>query len=267
MKLSIILTFCLSVLFFCISSSAADSNENYVAKINNSVITEKTFVTYGEKRLGAPPGKNFPVEKRKELITELVNRELIYLDAVNTGLDKNELVVEQIQEQIRNILTRIRINKLLSDNPPSQEVLQAIYRSQIVDPASKEFHARHILLDDGDKANKVIEMLNAGGNFENLAKEHSTGPSANEGGDLGWFSPNQMVKPFSDAVAKLKHGDYSKRPVKTRFGWHVIKLENSRQVDPPPFESVEAQIMKIAQNKIINDFIQGLRKSATIEIK
>jgi peptidyl-prolyl cis-trans isomerase C len=144
--------------------------------------------------------------------------------------------------------------------------MQEIYQSQIVAPASNEYRARHILVDTMETAKTVIEELNKGANFEELAKTRSTGPSASQGGDLGWFSPNQMAKNFSDAVEKLKPGEYSKRPVKTRFGWHIIKLEQAREVEPPAFESVQEQILKVAQNKIINDYIESLRGAAKIEI-
>ena len=258
----------ISVFFILLVSSVSLwADDDIIAKVNDSVISTETLAVYGEKRIGVRPGKGFPEEKKQELIAELINRELIYQDAVKLGLDKDELVLMQIHEQTQNLLTRFRIDKLLEDNPPSQEMLQKIYQTQIVDPASKEYQARHILLNDVDAANSVIEALNKGADFATLAKEKSTGPSASQGGDLGWFAPNQMVKTFAEAVEKLKPGEYTKRPVQTRFGWHVIKLEKSREVEPPPYKSVEAQVMKVAQNKIINDYIEGLKQQAKIEVK
>lgn len=258
----------LSCLFAFGSQQAfAEDTSAVVAVVNGIEITEEVFGLYGKKRVGVRPGKSFPEAKRKELMTELVNRELIYQDAIEIELDKNEFVLMQIEEQIHNILTRARINKLLEDSPPSEAVLKSIYQTQIVDPASREYKARHILLKDVDTANKIVIKLNSGADFEKMAKENSTGPSAADGGDLGWFSPNQMVKAFSDATAKLKKGTYTKRPIKTRFGWHIIKLEDSRKVDPPPYESVEAQVMEVAQNKIINDYLEKLKANATIELK
>ena len=247
------------------TSLAAESDS--IATVNGKEITSEIFSMYGKKRIGVPPDANLPQEKRQELIEELINRELIYQDALNNGLDKDELVILQIQEQMQNILTRFQINKLLENNPPSAKMLDEIYQSQIVAPASKEFKARHILLREQDEANSIILELNKGASFEKLAAERSTGPSASQGGDLGWFSPNQMVKTFSDAVAKLKPGQYTKRAVQTRFGWHIIKLEESRAVEPPPFKTVEAQVLKVAQNKIINEYIDGLKAKAKIIVK
>jgi len=259
--------FC-AVLFLAGSQQVfAADNAKVVAVVNGTEITEEVFGLYGEKRVGVRPTEGFPADKRKELLEELINRELIYQDAKKMNLDKNEQVLLQIEEQIHNILTRVRINQLLEESPPSEAMLKAVYQSQIVDPASQEYKARHILLKDVDAANAVIVELNNGASFEKLAKEKSTGPSASQGGDLGWFAPNQMVKAFSDATAKLKPGNHSTRPVQTRFGWHVIKLEQSRKVDPPPYESVEAQVMKVAQNKIINDFLKKLKSEASIQVK
>lgn len=245
----------------------AEDSSDVVAIVNGTSITEEVFGLYGEKRVGVRPSEGFPEEKRKELLEELINRELIFQDAIKSKLDNNEFVQMEIEEQIRNVLTRVRINKLLEDSPPSEAMLKAVYQTQIVDPASQEYKARHILLKDVDAANAVIIELNNGANFEKLAQEKSTGPSASMGGDLGWFSPNQMVQAFSEATAKLKKGDYTRRPVETRFGWHVIKLEDSRKVEPPPYSSVEAQVLKVAQNKIINDYLDKLKTEAKIELK
>ncbi|HFQ14546.1 MAG TPA: peptidylprolyl isomerase, partial [Gammaproteobacteria bacterium] len=103
--------------------------------------------------------------------------------------------------------------------------------------------------------------------FEELAKKKSTGPSAKDGGDLGWFSPSQMVPPFSQAVAQLKKGQYTKKPVKTRFGYHVIKLEDSRKRTPPKFEDIKPQLRMVMQNQRIQEYISNLRKKAKIDIK
>ena len=257
-------TFLLTCLAAGISNAA---EKEVIVTVNGKAITNEVLSMYGKKRVGVPPGASFPESKKNELIEELINRELIYQDAVNAGLDKDSLVLAQIQEQIHNILTRFQINKLLEENPPSQQMLKEIYQTQIVDPASKEYRARHILLREQDDANAIILDLNKGAKFETLAQEKSTGPSAKQGGDLGWFAPNQMVKTFADAVEKLKPGEYTKRAVQTRFGWHVIKLEESRAVEPPPFKTVEAQVMKVAQNKIINDYIEKLKQQANIQFK
>ena len=260
-----------SILVASLFSALSISSTSLLAKdiviINGEHITEDNLAIYGQKRIGVAPGASFPEEKLKELIAELVNRELIYQDAQALGLDKDPYIELEIKEQIKNILTRIRINKLAEDNPPSDKQLKAAYNAQIVSATSTEFNAKHILLDDEQTAKDIIKELNKGASFTEMAKTKSTGPSATDGGDLGWFSGNQMVKPFSDAVEKLQKKKYTQRPINTRFGWHIIYLEDKRKVEPPPFESVKDQLVKIVQNKTINDYLEKLRDKASIEFK
>src|SRR5690606_13747347 len=125
----------------------------------------------------------------------------------------------------------------------SDEEMQKAYQQHLAEsPAGEEVKARHILLDSEEDAKAVIEELNKGGDFQQLARDRSTGPSAPQGGDLGWFSKDQMVEPFSDAAFQMRPGDYSKAPVKTQFGWHVILVEDRREKPAPSFEEVEAEL-------------------------
>lgn len=238
-----------------------------IATVNGSEITQETFELYGERRIGTKPDAELPDDKRKDLVEELIHRELIYQDAVSLKLDKDAAFMREMQEQVRNIMVRYRVDKLLEANPPSDELLKQIYQEQIVGPTSNEYNARHILLPSEDEAKAVIDELNKGVDFVEVAKKKSSGPSSDDGGDLGWFTLNQMVKPFAEAVEKLKPGSYTTRPVESRFGWHVIKLEEVRKVEPPAFSAVHEQIIQIAQNKIISEYIEQLRKNAKIEIK
>jgi peptidyl-prolyl cis-trans isomerase C len=111
----------------------------------------------------------------------------------------------------------------------------------------------------------MISKLDGGADFAELAGKNSTGPSAPDGGDLGWFSPKQMVKPFSDAVAKLKKDEYTKTPVKTEFGYHVIMRTGSRETDAPAFNDLKEQLRMRLQNKLVELYISELRKGADIK--
>ena len=124
-----------------------------------------------------------------------------------------------------------------------------------------QFKARHILVETQSAAADLITQLDEGADFEELAKEHSTGPSGPSGGDLGWFAPNQMVKPFSDSVSGLENGAYTKEPVQTEFGWHVILREDSRNNEPPPLDSVRDVIKQNVEQGKFQDFLQSLRTS------
>jgi len=146
----------------------------------------------------------------------------------------------------------------------TDEAIKAEYEKMVSGPGGTEYKARHILVKTEGEAKTVIEKLKKGEKFEELAKTYSTGPSKTKGGDLGWFSPNQMVPPFSAAVVALKKGEYTTTPVKTQFGWHVILLEDSRKKTPPAFESVKARIRSSLQMQEIQKHIEELRKNATI---
>ena len=114
---------------------------------------------------------------------------------------------------------------------------------------------------------EIIKMLDEGGDFVELAKEKSTGPSGPQGGELGWFNVGQMVKPFSDATAKLEKGNYTRTPVKTQFGWHVIRLEDTREGTPPPFEDVKDRLRIMLANQKLQQHVEQVRSAAQIDIK
>ena len=123
------------------------------------------------------------------------------------------------------------------------------------------------MVKEESKAREIIKKLNDGANFEELAKTESTGPSGKNGGDLGWFSAAQMVPAFSAATAKLKKGTHSQTPVKTQFGFHIIKLESTRTREAPKFEDIKEQLKPMIQNQRLQKYVEKLRGRAKIEIK
>jgi peptidyl-prolyl cis-trans isomerase C len=131
----------------------------------------------------------------------------------------------------------------------------------------QEYKASHILVETEEKAGEIIEKLNEGADFGELAKEHSKDTSATQGGDLGWFTPEVMVEPFSQAVTQLKEGEYTRQPVQTQFGWHVIRLEEVREATPPSIEEVRPQIVQRLQSQMISDYLEKLREQAEVEIR
>ncbi len=159
------------------------------------------------------------------------------------------------------------LQKQAKKNPVSDKELRKEYDSKVAGANLKEYKARHILLKSEADAKSVIAELDSGANFAELAKSKSTGPTAKNGGDLGWFKPNQMVPPFAQAVSEMKKGSYTKKPVKTQFGWHVIKLEDERKLTPPKFEEVKEQIRSIKTNQKIQQYVIELRKKAKVDIK
>jgi peptidyl-prolyl cis-trans isomerase C len=132
-------------------------------------------------------------------------------------------------------------------------------------PPTKEVRARHILVDTESKAKDLAKQAKGGTDFAKLASKNSIGPSAQRGGDLGYFTAGEMVKPFSDVAFKLKKGEVSATPVKTQFGWHIIKVEDVRTRKVPPFERVKVQMEREVWEKLGKDFLRQYREQAKVE--
>ncbi len=201
------------------------------------------------------------------LVERLVDLTLLTQAARDAGLAEDErvrqLVADAESDAIRRVFLEDKIDAALSE-----EQLQAAYQDYLTEnPAGEEVKARHILLESEDEAMDVIAELEGGATFEELASERSTGPSAAQGGDLGWFSKDQMVAPFSQAAFQLRPGDYTKVPVETQFGWHVIKVEDRREKPAPSFEEIEAELREKVAREVIDEQVQALREDAAIDIK
>ncbi|HEB57303.1 MAG TPA: peptidylprolyl isomerase [Gammaproteobacteria bacterium] len=241
---------------------------NAVATVNGTPISQKSYDFYlsqAMQRRGQNKGRGGI--NRQAVINELVNRELLHQAAIKEKVENDETVAFQLKQLKVDAMIQGLINKISKDNPITDKELKKEYDKRIAGAKLTEYKARHILLKTEEEAKTVIAELDSGAKFEDLAKKKSTGPSAKDGGELGWFNPSQMVPPFSQAIAQMKKGQYSKKPVKTQFGWHVIKLEDTRKRTPPKFEDIKSQLRMMLQNQRIQEYITNLRKNAKIEIK
>ena len=236
-----------------------------VATVNNSPITQDVLDVYASQRK-AQAGNNEQANSEEAVLNELISLELMRQDAVNKGLNKQPIVIAALDQQTRTALAGAAIKDFMASNPVSDEAAQALYDEQI-GVAGKEYNARHILVADEETANEVIKLLDTGSDFSELAKEKSTGPSGPSGGKLGWFGADQMVKPFSEATATLEKGAYTKTPVQTQFGWHVIILDDTRESTPPPFDDVKDRIKLLLANQQLQQYIESMKSSASIDIK
>jgi peptidyl-prolyl cis-trans isomerase C len=236
-----------------------------VATVNGRTISDEMLQLYGAQRSRNPGAQ--PIS-REAALDELINIELVAQDAERKGIDKQPNVVKQLEWQRRSVLVGAGMREYMSGHPVTDEELQKAYKEFTKEHDGKEYSARHILVETEDEAKAIIADLGKGGDFAKIAEEKSKDPSGkHNGGDLGWFSGKQMVAPFSEAVAKMKKGQTGKTPVQTQFGWHVIKLEDTREVPAPKYEEVEDQLRMQAQNQRVDDYIAELRKSAKIEMK
>jgi len=235
-----------------------------IATVNDQPITKAELAVYRGQR---KPANNSPEASSDEVImTELVSLELMRQEGMSKGLDKQPMVIATIGQQERTALAGAAIQNFLADSPITDEDAKKLYDEKMGKPA-REFNARHILVKEQDEAVTIIELLDKGGDFSELAKEKSTGPSGASGGKLGWFNETQMVKPFSAAAAGLEKGQYTKTPVETQFGWHIIILDDSRETTPPPYDDVKDRIKMLLANQRMQQHVEALREAATIDIK
>jgi peptidyl-prolyl cis-trans isomerase C len=156
-------------------------------------------------------------------------------------------------------------DRYLKDRKPSEQELRAEYETQVAGLSKQEYHARHILVATEPFAQKIVDRLGKGEKFEELARRESMDSSKDSGGDLGWFTPDRMVKPFADAVSAMKPGDYTHKPVQTQYGWHVIQLIETRDLAAPPYDKVRQRLEQVIQAKKFRAYGDDLMRSAKIE--
>lgn len=201
------------------------------------------------------------------ILEELVTLELARQEAKTSGLAERDDIKEKITEFTDKLILHAWTKEKASSFEISDAELQAAYEKRIAETSKFEYHARHILLKDEEAAKAIIKELNdTGTDFAELAKKKSTGPSGSMGGDLGWFRADAMVLPFSEAVDKMEVGSISKAPIKTQFGWHVIKLEEKRDVKLPDFEKLKPQLKRLLEQEKMDAFMKSLREKANIQV-
>jgi len=236
-----------------------------VAVVNGNPISEQVFLSYVRARTKERPELDVN-QQREMLINELINRALIVEEAIANGLDKHPVVAGELENQRRNILAAAMIQKLVQGSPISDEQLKKEYDTAIAGAPAKEFKLRHILTENEGDAKEVITKLKKGASFAKLAKEKSKDPTGENGGELGWVNARQVGPEIADAAAALKKGAYGKTPVKTRFGWHVLMLDDVRDLKLPEFGEVKGKIQGIIHRKNLEAHVQELRSKAKVEI-
>lgn len=201
----------------------------------------------------------------EDILSELINLELLTQEAEKIGLDKEPEIATSLQLQYSQTMANAFLARLSGDIDVSESDIRAEYDRQTANLASSEFMASHILVEDEGLAQELIKQLNNGASFETLAKEHSTGPTGANGGDLGWFQGNTMVPEFTAGVETLDIGSFTQAPIKTQFGWHVIKLNDKRAAALPDFDSVKDGLRNVIVREKLNEHITALRSAADIK--
>lgn len=211
-----------------------------------------------------PQTQQLPREQLLPLVLqELINNKILVKLARRDGLDKEPEFERQIKSAAEQILRQIFLEQL-SEAALNDEAIQKYYDENIGSAKGNvEVRARHILLETEEDALAVVEEIESGGNFEQLARDRSTGPSAPAGGDLGYFTRDAMVAPFAEAAYAMAVGEVSE-PVQTRFGWHVIKVEDRRETAPPPLEQVRDEITRQLFRQVVQNTISGERENSEV---
>lgn len=211
-----------------------------------------------------PQTQQLPREQLLPLVLqELINNKILVKLARRDGLDKEPEFERQIKSAAEQILRQIFLEQL-SEAALNDEAIQKYYDENIGSAKGNvEVRARHILLETEEDALAVVEEIESGGNFERLARDRSTGPSAPAGGDLGYFTRDAMVAPFAEAAFAMAVGEVSE-PVQTRFGWHIIKVEDRRETAPPPLEQVRDEITRQLFRQVVQNAISGERENSEV---
>jgi peptidyl-prolyl cis-trans isomerase C len=214
----------------------------------------------------AAAGQPVTPEMQGRLREEVVAREIFMQEAQKQGLDATEDYKNQLELARQAILIRQLFDNYRKANAVSDADAQAEYDKFVAANGGKEYKARHILVEKEDQAQKILADLKKGAKFEDIAKKQSKDPgSGANGGDLDWAAPASFVPEFSEAMIKLKKGETTSAPVKSQFGYHIIRVDDIRQAQLPKLEEVKPQIVQQLQQQKLQKYQEELRAKAKVE--
>lgn len=243
------------------ATSLYADDKKVVATVNGTDITQETLNTVMGMVGGMPGAQVDP----KSILDDLIITELARQEANKAGLTERQEIKDKIKDATDRIILNTWTQEKAASFKPSEDELKKAYEER-TSGEKVEYKARHILMKTKEEAQGIIKELENKVDFADLAKKSSDGPSANQGGDLGWFKASTMVKAFSEAVAKMEPGTITKEPVQTEFGWHVIKLEERRDVKPPEMEAMKPQIEREYQQQKMLAYMDELKVKADIKV-
>ncbi len=250
-----------------VSAEKRESDGNQpqtLVTINGQDINNMEVLAFNALRGDAPANTR---EAQIQLLNQLINTLILAQQGEKNGLEKKANVRAALNMARMQVLAEAEMSHYLSTHPVTDAEIEAAYKEQYSGTNLNEYKVRHILVQKKEEAEEIIRLLEQKkADFAELAKARSLDASKENGGELGWIERQQVVKPFGDAMAGLGKGEYTKEPVKTQFGWHVIQVEDIRQQKAPPLEEVKAQLTNKLRQKKLAEYIGELRKKAKIEI-
>jgi peptidyl-prolyl cis-trans isomerase C len=246
------------------ATTAAADTSPALATVNGTAITQNFFDFYIKAISGKKHGDLTP-DQQSQALDNLIRAQLVAQQADKDGVDKSTDTQDLLALTRLNVLQQTMEERYLKDKRPTEQELRAEYENQVAALPKLEYHARHILVATEPFAQGVVQRLEKGDKFEDIAKKESMDSSKDNGGDLGWFTPDRMVKQFADAVVSLKPGDYTHKPVQTQYGWHVIQLVDTRPLSPPPYDQVKQRLEQVVQAKKFKAYTDDLISKAKID--
>jgi peptidyl-prolyl cis-trans isomerase C len=235
-----------------------------LATVNGTTITQNFFDFYVKAISGKKPGE-LTAEQQAQALDNLIRANVVAQEAQKDGTETSPDTADMIILTRLNVLQQAMSEKYLKDKKPSEQELRAEYETQVAALPKLEYHARHILVATEPFAQSVVQRLDKGEKFEDVAKKESMDSSKDNGGDLGWFTPDRMVKQFADAVVSLKPGDFTHKAVQTQYGWHVIQLIDTRPLSPPPYDQVKQRLDQVVEARKFRSYTDGLIGKAKID--
>ena len=245
------------------TAQPAAGSGKVMAVVNGTPIPQAEFDMVKQDR--AAQGQPVNDQTAAALRDSLINAEILAQQAEKSGLNKDSNFKLRLELAKTQMLAQTYIADYIKTHPVSEATMKAEYDRVKAMMGTKEYKVRHILVDNEAEAKDIIAKLNKKGSFADLAKKDSKDSSAANGGELGWVAPGNLVKEFSDAMAQLKKGEYTKTPIHTKFGWHVIQVEDIRDLKFPPYEQVKGQLRTDMEQQMVKKLVTELRASAKVE--
>lgn len=258
------MTKCKSLLIFCLFFSFPTFSE--VAVVNNEKI-EQRFVDFIKDEV-EKQGRKVSNDMEENIIDRLIDLKVINQAAKRSGLLDDPKILTQAELSTQELIYTLYLQRYIVNNPVKNDEVKTEYEIFINNFDDREFKASHILLKTKTQAQKIIAKLEENDNFSTLAKESSMDESSKDnGGDLGWFEKRDMLEIIYDEVSKLKKGEFTKSPIQTQFGWHVIKLNDTREAPIPSFEDKKTELKTTLQKRKLKQHLDELRNQAKIKFK
>lgn len=250
-------------------AAPAMADEYVIMKVNGQDVSSSEAARFWEGLF--PPGQapafdTVKPDVREKVLRGVMAEKLVMAEAQKQGIDKSELVTKQVEDMKRKLTVRTFLDIKTADSITEADIKKEYDAMVAANKDDKEVHARHILVPSEAEAKEARKQIDSGKSFEDVAKSLSKDPgSAKNGGDLGYFTKDKMVPEFANAAFAMKKGEIS-APVKSSFGWHIIKVEDVRSIKAPEFKEVKDQLKMKLQDKKLNDYISGIVKTADVKV-